>query len=116
METTNSSNPLQGGRAHHHKINFLKRSLTLYGIKCKYFNRESLFVESVLIKNHVRKGFLIRFTSTVVPGARWTVDYYTIVQHGRDSVNIPAFDSVVAKLIKYNFLSPYECHAKQTSI
>lgn len=116
METTVSGNLLQGGRAHHPKINELKRSLQSYGVRCKYFNRDSLFVDSVIIRGHVRKGFLIRFTSTVVPGARWTVNYFTIVQHSRDTVNVPAFASLIPKLLKYNFISPYECHTKQTSI
>lgn len=100
-------------KGHHPKINQLKRALLSFGIVSRYWSKTSLFVPSVTVRNVVRSGFVIHFHSLVVPGARWTVDYFSIVHYSwPDSVSIPAFHSgfsqIVRKLVQFGFLNQCE--------
>lgn len=106
------------GPGHHPAINQLKRLLTSYGIRCKYFNKQSLFIETVWLRGRVRKGFLVRYVETVVPGARWTVNYFVCLQHQRETLNVPSFSihSMAAKLVKFGFLLSIELQSQQTKI
>lgn len=107
------------GPGHAPAINQLKRLLTSYGIRCKYFNKQSLFIDTVCLRGRVRKGFLVRYVQTVVPGARWTVNYFTVIQHQRETLTIPSFcvnESMAAKLVKFGFLLSSEIHYQQTKI
>jgi hypothetical protein len=102
---------------HHPKINQLKRLFNSYGVPVRYFDKQSLFVPGRTVRNYVRRSFLIRFMSQTVPGARWTVDYFTVIQHTKETVNIPSFDgAIIHKLAKLGFLNPIEIQSQQKQI
>ena len=109
MLTPPNANGLQGklhrSRSHHYLINAARRALKDAKINCSYFSRNSLYVETDFSTGRIRPGFLIRFESVPVPGAKWHVEYFNIICAGMVAVSVVAIPSqLVSKLKQYGYV------------
>jgi len=92
-------------RSHHHLINAARRELKVAKISSSYFDRNTLYIETDFSTGRIRPGFLIRFQSLPVPGAKWRVEYFNVMCIGMHTVSVVAIPSMlVSKLKQYGFI------------